>query len=66
MARSIFNLGLALLAARIATRLDQVVDVFYVTSQQGGKVDDPAWGEIIRNRLYQDVETFYQEGLGQP
>jgi [protein-PII] uridylyltransferase len=66
MARSIFNLGLALLAARIATRLDQVVDVFYVTSQQGGKVDDPAWGEIIRNRLYQDVETFYQEGLDQP
>lgn len=63
MARSIFNLGLSLLAARIATRLDQVVDVFYVTGQQGGKVDDPEWCETIRKTLHQDVEKFYQEGL---
>jgi [protein-PII] uridylyltransferase len=38
IARAIFELGLSVHSARIGTRLDQVVDVFYVTNSAGKKV----------------------------
>jgi [protein-PII] uridylyltransferase len=56
--RAIFVLGLSVHAARISTRLDQVVDVFYVTEISGGKVEDPVRIEAIRSRLRQEIDRF--------
>lgn len=56
--RAIFVLGLSVHAARISTRLDQVVDVFYVTENSGGKVEDPVRIEAIRTQLRQEIDLF--------
>jgi [protein-PII] uridylyltransferase len=44
-------LRLSIGAARIGTYLDQVVDVFYVTDNQGRKIEEPARLEEIRGSL---------------
>jgi len=72
---AIFRLGLSVQSARISTRLDddiqqslrtggrhQVVDVFYVTDQHGGKIEDHARVEAIRSTIKQDIDLF----MGQP
>jgi [protein-PII] uridylyltransferase len=57
---SVLNeLGLDLALAKITTDVEQVVDVFYVTEQDGGKVQDEARMEEIRQRL----EAAIAEGL---
>jgi [protein-PII] uridylyltransferase len=38
--RTLFTLGLSIYSSRISTRLDQVVDVFYIQDAQGRKVTD--------------------------
>jgi len=62
MARSLFNLGVSVHAARIATRLDQVVDVFYVMGPKESKIEDSAACEEIRRTLQQDVDRFLTAG----
>jgi [protein-PII] uridylyltransferase len=54
--RSLYELGLSVARAKIGTYLDQVVDVFYVTDQQGAKIQDEARLEEIRGRLLEVVE----------
>jgi [protein-PII] uridylyltransferase len=49
--RTLFELGLSVYSARISTHVDQVVDAFYVSTQDGRKVDDEAAREVIRARL---------------
>jgi len=56
--RAIFDLGLSVHAARIATRLDQVVDVFYVTDQGGGKIDDPGRCKLISETITGRIEEY--------
>jgi len=56
--RAIFDLGLSVHAARIATRLDQVVDVFYVTDQAGGKIDDPGRCKLISETITGRIEEY--------
>ena len=56
--RAIFVLGLSVHAARISTRLDQVVDVFYVTESAGGKVEETERIEAIRAQLRQGIDRF--------
>jgi [protein-PII] uridylyltransferase len=56
--RTIFQLGLSVSVAKIATSLDQVLDVFYVTDQSGRKVTDEALLQQIRNRLVHEIEAF--------
>jgi [protein-PII] uridylyltransferase len=51
IARTLFELGISIGAAKIGTYLDQVVDVFYVTDNSGRKIDDPARLDAIRSRL---------------
>ncbi len=58
LTRAIFVLGLSVHAARISTRLDQVVDVFYVTEAEGGKVLDHARVETIRAAIAQEIDRF--------
>ncbi|MGH7215858.1 MAG: HD domain-containing protein, partial [Nitrospiraceae bacterium] len=74
IARAIFRLGLSVHVALISTRLDddiqqslrtvgrhQVVDVFYVTDQQGAKIEDHARLEVIRSTIKQDVDLFMDQ-----
>jgi [protein-PII] uridylyltransferase len=53
--RTIFELGLSVHVAKIATYVDQVLDVFYVTDQAGRKVTDEARLEEIRQKLLQAI-----------
>jgi len=75
--RSIFQLGLSVQAARISTRLDddiqqslrtvgrhQVADVFYVTDQQGAKIEDPSRLETIRSTIKEDIDLFMDPQTG--
>ena len=56
--RAIFDLGLSVHAARISTKLDQIVDVFYVTDQGGDKVDDPERCQIIADTVTASIEDY--------
>jgi len=55
--RTLFELGLSVSTAKIGTRLDQVVDVFYVTDQHSGaKIYDEQRLNDIRQRLIAAIE----------
>ncbi|MFW5874903.1 MAG: [protein-PII] uridylyltransferase, partial [bacterium] len=43
--------GLDIWVAKISTKVDQVVDVFYVRDEQGGKADSPGRVGQIRSRV---------------
>ena len=58
IARALFNLSLSIHSARIGTRLDQVVDVFYVTGDHGGKIEDSTACEEIREAVQKAVDDF--------
>jgi [protein-PII] uridylyltransferase len=58
---AIFDLGLSVHAARISTKLDQVVDVFYVTDRTGGKIADPGRCELISEEITARIEGFLGE-----
>jgi [protein-PII] uridylyltransferase len=55
--RTLFELGYSVWRAKIGTYLDQVVDVFYVTDRQGGKVEDPDRIHHTRQRLLEVIEA---------
>lgn len=57
---AIFQLGLSVHAARISTRLDQVVDVFYVTDGEGRKIKDHAQLEQIRTGVHEEIDRFLE------
>ena len=51
IARTLHELGLSIYSAKIATRVDQIVDVFYVKDMDGAKIIDPARLAEIKERL---------------
>ncbi len=57
IARTLFELGLSVATARISTRLDQAVDVFYVTDRAGAKVTDEARLAETRRRLLEVLDA---------
>ena len=59
--RAMFNLGLSIHAARISTKLDQAVDVFYVTDRAGGKIDDLGRCKLISEEITAGIEGFLVE-----
>jgi [protein-PII] uridylyltransferase len=59
--RTLFELGLSVSLAKIGTYLDQVVDVFYVTDQEGHRIQDEERLERIRRTLMEAIEA---EGSG--
>jgi [protein-PII] uridylyltransferase len=61
--RAIFRLGLSVHAARISTRLDQVVDVFYVTNLGGARPEEPTRLATIRETIKDEIDRFLQEGV---
>jgi [protein-PII] uridylyltransferase len=48
---AISRCGLNIRTAKIATKVDQVVDVFYVKDENDGKVDDPQRVEHIKSEI---------------
>lgn len=58
ISRELFAMGLSVVLAKIATHLDQVVDVFYVTDEQGEKIHDGDRLRSIRHRLVEHIESF--------
>ena len=57
IARALFELGLSVWRAKIGTYLDQVVDVFYVTTLDGEKIEDETRLEQIRVRLVEAAKN---------
>ncbi|MEW6426827.1 MAG: [protein-PII] uridylyltransferase [Thermodesulfobacteriota bacterium] len=49
--RTLADFAINILRARIGSRGDQVVDVFYVQDGNGAKIDDPEYQEEIRRAL---------------
>lgn len=55
IARTLFELDLSLVLAKISTHFDQVVDVFYVTDAKGRKIADSQRLRTIRDVLLQQI-----------
>ena len=62
LAKTLVQLDLSIHMARIGTRLDQVVDVFYVTTSFGEKIRDATHCEQIHATIQKAVDTFLNEG----
>jgi len=54
--RTLYRLELEVRVARIATYLDQVVDVFYVTDRAGLKVEDAEQVKLIRRSVQDAID----------
>ncbi len=59
IAKTIFELGLSVHSAKIATRLDQIVDVFYVQGPDQGKMTDPDKMREVKTRLTDQIEQLF-------
>jgi [protein-PII] uridylyltransferase len=57
--RTLFELQIRIFVAKIATKVDQVADVFYILTSQGEKVTDPE-----RIREIRDALLFWLDGPG--
>lgn len=58
--RKLFEMGLSVGRAKIATHLDQVVDVFYITDQHGKKVEDESRTQDIRRQILDAIAQLEQ------
>ena len=61
LAKTLVQLDLSIHMARIGTRLDQVVDVFYVTTTLGEKIQDAIQCEQIQGAIQKTVNAFLDE-----
>ncbi len=57
ISRALFELGLSVSVAKIATYQDQVVDVFYVADVAGAKLTDQERLDRIRHKLITTIES---------
>ena len=55
LAQTIHEHGLTVHLARIATSVDQVVDVFYVLDENGHKLEDPERISQLRTSLLDEI-----------
>lgn len=53
--RAMFEMNLSIHSAKISTHYDQIVDVFYVTSQDGARITDAARLEEIRRNILESI-----------
>ncbi len=61
ISRTLFELGLNVSVAKIGTYLDQVVDVFYVTEQNGTKLEDEQRRKEVRGRVLAEIARLESE-----
>lgn len=59
--RSLYELGLSVSLAKIATHVDQVLDVFYVTDHHGDKIVNESRVQQIQHRLLEDIEELARQ-----
>ncbi len=62
ISRTLFELNTSVVLAKISTHFDQVVDVFYLTDQDGNKITDGERLGKIREELERRLEHFETEG----
>jgi [protein-PII] uridylyltransferase len=62
--RTLFDLGLSIYSSKISTRLDQIVDVFYVQDANGGKISDPDRIHEIKGSLIAAVDRYVDQSSG--
>ncbi|MGH7788880.1 MAG: [protein-PII] uridylyltransferase [Candidatus Binatia bacterium] len=55
IANALYHLGLSIHLAKITTSVDRVLDVFYVTDQDGRKIDDPARLALIGDTVREEI-----------
>lgn len=58
ISRTLFELDLSVVLAKISTHFDQVVDVFYVTDAKGRKISDGFRLRTIRHVLTEQIQQF--------
>lgn len=63
IAAMLLELGLSVSLAKIATHRDQVLDVFYVTDREGGKLHDEQRLTEIQEVLAARIEEFERRGF---
>ncbi len=56
VAQKIFEMGLNLWMARISTKVDQVVDAFYIQDLSGGKIEDEEKIRMIKKEVLEELE----------
>jgi [protein-PII] uridylyltransferase len=56
--RTLYQLGLSIELAKIATHFDQVADVFYVTDNDGRKIASESHQKAISTRLMNELAAF--------
>jgi [protein-PII] uridylyltransferase len=56
--RTLYQLGLSIELAKIATHFDQVADIFYVTDNDGRSIESAEQQRAIQNRLMSELEAF--------
>ncbi|MBI3804250.1 MAG: [protein-PII] uridylyltransferase [Nitrospirae bacterium] len=59
IAKTLFDLELSVHSAKIATRLDQIVDVFYVQGPDHGKITDPEQIHAVKEQLTLEIEQVF-------
>jgi [protein-PII] uridylyltransferase len=60
---TISRLALDIHFAKIATRVDGIVDAFYVLDRAGKPVTDPAWREIISSEILKTIRSLQEQEL---
>ncbi|MBI5755495.1 MAG: [protein-PII] uridylyltransferase, partial [Nitrospirae bacterium] len=60
--KNIFELGLSVYSSKIATHVDQIVDVFYVKDLSGHKITEPERIAEIKQRLLNAIEEYWKVG----
>jgi len=60
VSKQIYKLGLDVTYARISTYAHQVIDVFYVTDDEGNKIRNLNQIQIIRKEIYNSVKNFLE------
>lgn len=60
ISRALFKLNLSIDLARISTHFDQVVDVFYVTDNDGQKITSGERCQTIRDSMLDELASFEQ------
>ncbi|HCV42487.1 MAG TPA: hypothetical protein DGH68_03315 [Bacteroidetes bacterium] len=60
---TISRLALDIYFAKIATRVDGIVDAFYVLDRGGKPVTDPVWREMISSELLKTIRSLQEQEL---
>jgi [protein-PII] uridylyltransferase len=63
---TISNLGLNISFAKIATRVDGIVDSFYVLDRFGKKIEDECQKDLVKNEILETMKEFFELELAGP